>query len=188
MSLDTCDPVCIFTPRPSPPHSFLTPTDTGDRPYKCQHCGDQFARRSVLPSPAAPLISNPFLFLAATSFRDISTSAIPTKNPWFRRPLLHAARAHLLPAGRPLPSKLVINVSSLLCHAMGPIPVVSPAISHPLILSHACPFTQPNVCIERRDAPMSNSIARPPLSDRVIQPVLPTILQTPRTLLSAPSL
>jgi hypothetical protein len=25
MSLDTCDPVCISTPRPSPPHSFLTP-------------------------------------------------------------------------------------------------------------------------------------------------------------------
>lgn len=41
--------------RSSPPHTsaisnqFLLPTDTGDRPYKCQHCGDQFARRSVYP-------------------------------------------------------------------------------------------------------------------------------------------
>ena len=45
---------------PAPLIPLRIPTDTGDRPYKCQHCGDQFARRSVppnLPSPAAPLIS-----------------------------------------------------------------------------------------------------------------------------------
>ncbi|KAH9962541.1 hypothetical protein BGW80DRAFT_1354525, partial [Lactifluus volemus] len=41
----------------SPPHHLHRPLsvkltippstpDTGDRPYKCQHCGDQFARRS----------------------------------------------------------------------------------------------------------------------------------------------
>src|SRR6266852_6823673 len=32
------------------PHSTLPYTDTGNRPYKCQHCGDQFARRFVLPT------------------------------------------------------------------------------------------------------------------------------------------
>lgn len=34
---------------PIPPPSLTTfhSPDTGDRPYKCQHCGDQFARRSV---------------------------------------------------------------------------------------------------------------------------------------------
>ena len=42
---DTCDHV---RPQSSPPPAHLTyhhNTDTGDRPYKCQHCGDQFARR-----------------------------------------------------------------------------------------------------------------------------------------------
>ena len=36
---------------PTLPHLLTnsSPTDTGDRPYKCQHCGDQFARRSVYP-------------------------------------------------------------------------------------------------------------------------------------------
>jgi hypothetical protein len=28
---------------------FFLSTDTGDRPYKCQYCGDQFARRYVSP-------------------------------------------------------------------------------------------------------------------------------------------
>ena len=34
---------------PRSPHRLppLSPPDTGDRPYKCQHCGDQFARRLV---------------------------------------------------------------------------------------------------------------------------------------------
>ncbi|KAF8260608.1 hypothetical protein EI94DRAFT_887821 [Lactarius quietus] len=34
---------------------------TGDRPYKCQHCGDQFARRSVY-SPFIPLFPSFFSF------------------------------------------------------------------------------------------------------------------------------
>jgi hypothetical protein len=56
MSPDICDPVSVAPPFTPPHHSH--PTDTGDRPYKCQHCGDQFARRYsflLLPSPTAPL-------------------------------------------------------------------------------------------------------------------------------------
>jgi hypothetical protein len=48
MSPDICDPVSHSASAPRGPRSTLH-TDTGDRPYKCQHCGDQFARRSVLP-------------------------------------------------------------------------------------------------------------------------------------------
>jgi hypothetical protein len=48
MSPDICDPVSHSASAPRRPRSTLH-TDTGDRPYKCQHCGDQFARRSVLP-------------------------------------------------------------------------------------------------------------------------------------------
>ncbi|OBZ72722.1 hypothetical protein A0H81_07355 [Grifola frondosa] len=33
---------------PVPSTHPLHPTDTGDRPYKCQHCGDQFARSDLL--------------------------------------------------------------------------------------------------------------------------------------------
>ena len=32
----------------SPLDPFSPHTDTGDRPYKCQHCGDQFARSDLL--------------------------------------------------------------------------------------------------------------------------------------------
>jgi hypothetical protein len=72
MSPDICDPVSHSASAPRGPRSTLH-TDTGDRPYKCQHCGDQFARRSVLhlPSLAAPLISNspfrPFVLLRKRS-------------------------------------------------------------------------------------------------------------------------
>ena len=48
MSPDICDPVSHSAPAPTAPLS--SHTDTGDRPYKCQHCGDQFARRYVLPT------------------------------------------------------------------------------------------------------------------------------------------
>jgi hypothetical protein len=176
-----------------PPRLPSHTTDTGDRPYKCQHCGDQFARRSVLhlPSPVAPLISiSPISPLCsssqAISSRDMSTNATPTRNLSFL-PLRLAARAPLLTVGPPPRSKLVTNVSSPLCLVMEPILVVSDPTLPPL-LSHACPFPQPNVFIGKRDAPMSNSIARLRPSDRVIQPVPPSILQTPRTHLSAPSL
>ncbi|KAL7279492.1 hypothetical protein ACG7TL_007335 [Trametes sanguinea] len=45
----------VCPPRPSLPPPLLLPlipppsvSDTGDRPYKCQHCGDQFARSDLL--------------------------------------------------------------------------------------------------------------------------------------------
>lgn len=141
------------------------------------------ARRLSLVLNMSPDICDPIPAIAHTSVsivetsspeaissRDTSINAIPTRN-LSSHPLLLAARAHLLPVGPPPRSKPVTNVSSPLCLVMEPILV-------------------PNVCIGRRDAPMSNSIARLRLSDRVIQPVPPSILQTPRTHthLSAPSL
>ncbi|KAF7966106.1 hypothetical protein HWV62_40000 [Athelia sp. TMB] len=69
MSHDICAPVSrrhspharmerSTGPRRAPSRSHLLtntpltpPTDTGDRPYKCQFCGDQFARRCVCVSP-----------------------------------------------------------------------------------------------------------------------------------------
>jgi hypothetical protein len=54
MSPDTCDPVC---PETSLLHRSLTHlfSDTGDRPYKCQFCGDQFARRCAISDHLAPI-------------------------------------------------------------------------------------------------------------------------------------
>jgi hypothetical protein len=86
MSPDTCDPVSHSAPL-LPPRS--APTDTGDRPYKCQHCGDQFARRSVLlhlPSPAAPLtsispISPPLFFFASDLLSRHVNKCHPNEKP-----------------------------------------------------------------------------------------------------------
>jgi hypothetical protein len=85
-----------------------------------------------LPSPAAPLISiSPLCYSSqAISSRDTSTNAIPTRNLSFLL-LLLAGRAPLLPAGPPRRSKPVTNVSSLLCHVMGPILVVSDTFPPP---------------------------------------------------------
>ena len=88
-----------------------------------------------LPSPAAPLISIS-LFLAISS-RDMLTSAIPTRN-LLSLPLPLAAKVPLPPAGPPPQSKPVTNVFSRLCHAMGPILVVSdPYFSSLDSLTHA---------------------------------------------------
>lgn len=51
MSQGICDPVRSFSSVPG--HDFtsflnLRRPDTGDRPYKCQHCGDAFARSDLL--------------------------------------------------------------------------------------------------------------------------------------------
>lgn len=48
MSLATCAPVSlpdVFCLVPKRMLTVFPLSDTGDRPYKCQHCGDQFARR-----------------------------------------------------------------------------------------------------------------------------------------------
>lgn len=42
-------------------HLLTSATDTGDRPYKCQHCGDQFARRYAPSHPAICLAHLPLL-------------------------------------------------------------------------------------------------------------------------------
>ena len=57
MLLATCAPVSLtFASYPYLEHGApqnthnLFHVDTGDRPYRCQYCGDQFARRLVTPS------------------------------------------------------------------------------------------------------------------------------------------
>jgi DNA-directed RNA polymerase subunit RPC12/RpoP len=67
--------------RPTNPCAF--PTDTGDRPYKCQHCGDQFARRSVpppifhLPQPH----SSPFALLNSDLLSRHINKCHPNEKP-----------------------------------------------------------------------------------------------------------
>jgi hypothetical protein len=81
MSPDICDPVSHSAPAPTAPLS--SHTDTGDRPYKCQHCGDQFARRSVpppifhLPQPH----SSPFALLNSDLLSRHINKCHPNEKP-----------------------------------------------------------------------------------------------------------
>jgi hypothetical protein len=47
-----------------------SPPDTGDRPYRCQHCGDQFARRFAAPPPPpdASICSSRLIFSQRSAF------------------------------------------------------------------------------------------------------------------------
>ncbi|KAH9991754.1 hypothetical protein BJV77DRAFT_1068184 [Russula vinacea] len=106
MSPDICDPVRLSVPTllPAPLIPLRIPTDTGDRPYKCQHCGDQFARSDLLSRHINKCHPNEKPLVSSTPSRRKGTSS----------------------ASRATTSKqAVINVSSRLYHVMVPILVPS---------------------------------------------------------------
>ena len=100
-------------------HHLLCFSDTGDRPYKCQFCGDQFARRSAVLYHLAP-ISQPFVL--ATFYRDTSTNVTQTKNHY---PLPVFVKKGLFQLREPPPqNKSATSVSRRTLLAMAPIHVV----------------------------------------------------------------
>ena len=210
MSLDTCALVsslpCLHWSRPSnaplfPSHlsPFFLPhpcsPDTGDRPYKCQHCGDQFARRYFLPlsrpSPDAPFprppASSSSMPIADSLFHPchtaifspaISTNVTLTRNLSSPPPQI-AARALPPPVAPPPPNRPATSVSSPASPAMVQIPAVRPSVSFPsfLPLPHASvpSWSQPNVFIGSVAAPTSNFTDRRPPRVPVILPGPPTL-------------
>ena len=122
------------------PHS----TDTGDRPYKCQHCGDQFARRSVrslslyLLSPSSHL---PLVFLLQPPSSDLLSRHV-NKCHANEKPLVSSApnrRKGAAAACRATTSKQACDQcvqSSLPCDG------ANPCCQHPfpLIIIHHPPF------------------------------------------------
>jgi len=116
---------CYFpVERSSPPHLCLAltlPSDTGDRPYQCLYCGDQFARRSVALSLFIP--TNQSTMSTAIFFQDTSTNVTPTRG--LTPPLLPARRVPLPPA--PLPqNRPATSVSSPVSPVTAPIHAVRP--------------------------------------------------------------
>ncbi len=124
-------PAPLFPTRPLLAH--ILHTDTGDRPYKCQHCGDQFARRSVYP-----LLIRPLFFPRATPMRNLSSPLPP-----------HVARAPLPPAERQHRSRHAISASSPLCHVTVPIHAVS-LLNYLVPLTHNHPHAYPCVASQVR--------------------------------------
>jgi uncharacterized C2H2 Zn-finger protein len=140
---------------------------------------------SSLPSPAAPLSS---IFPNSDLLSRHVNKCHPNEKPLVSS--IPSRRKGTSSASRATTSKQACDQcvqSTLPCDGANPCGQSLGFL--PLGFSHIpCPFPQPSASIERRGAPMSNSIDRPRPSDRVIQPVPLTILQTPRTHLSAPSL
>ncbi|TFK96697.1 hypothetical protein BDV98DRAFT_302556 [Pterulicium gracile] len=147
---------------------------TGDRPYKCQFCGDQFARRSVsfLPSSSclyrSPKPSSPST--TVISSHDTSTNVILTSStlspptlplqpqPAVNNPLLlvetHAVKARAPPTEPPHPNKPATNVSN------PPYPATAPTPA-------------PNASNVNAAAHSSNSTARQHPSVQATVPTLP---------------
>ena len=123
------------------------PTDTGDRPYKCQHCGDQFARRSVPPSifHLSSHHSAPFL-----PHSDLLSRHINKCHP-NEKPLVSSApsrRKGTSSASRATTSKQACDQcvqSTLPCDGANPC-CESLSFLSQLFFSHIpCPFPQPSV-------------------------------------------
>jgi hypothetical protein len=96
-------------------------SDTGDRPYKCQYCGDQFARRSAVWYHIAPILLT--LCFLVTFYRDTSTNVTQTKNHYLLPVFVKKGRSRLLV---PLPqNKSAISVFRQILLVMVVIHVVS---------------------------------------------------------------
>lgn len=102
--------------------------DTGDRPYKCQYCGDQFARRYA--SLHFPLSNHLIPWLLATFSLATSINATPTRSLSQTASPAVAEKALLPHLARPHPSRPVTSVSSPVFHVMGPtLAVRTPPLS-----------------------------------------------------------
>lgn len=113
--------------------------DTGDRPYKCQYCGDQFARRYA--SLHFPLSNHLIPWLLATFSLATSINATPTRSLSQTASPAVAEKALLPHLARPHPSRPVTSVSSPVFHVMGPTlavrtpPQCLPSSAHPFLSS-----------------------------------------------------
>jgi hypothetical protein len=158
-------------------HCFL---DTGDRPYKCQYCGDQFARRCALVSPCS---NPPNTHVLVTSYRDTSTNVTQMKSlcplPAFEEkglPRLHEPQPQ---------NKSATSVFRQTFLAMGLILVVCPllfSLSSIINLSNTAKCTQRKfrctfVKFHRQTAPLGpghtirtgaeTSVSNPPSPNRI---------------------
>ena len=125
----TCRPThafpCVRCLCSTPSLTFVS--DTGDRPYKCQYCGDQFARRCA---PCFVLLQSPNSVLSVTSYQDTLTNVTQTKN---RCPLRVLVKKVLFRLHGPLPqNRSVTSVFRQTLLAMVPILVVCPFPPFPL--------------------------------------------------------
>ena len=107
---------------------FFFFTDTGDRPYKCQFCGDQFARRFAAVFISYFGSNTPLTCLSCllvTFYLDTSINVTQTKNHYLlvRAFVVKKDRSQLLE--RLLQNKYAISVSKQTLLAMDVIHVVS---------------------------------------------------------------
>ena len=152
MSLDICDPVCYSAPPllAAPLIPLRIPTDTGDRPYKCQHCGDQFARRSVPPPifHLPPPHSTPYVLLNSDLLSRHINKCHPNEKPLVSS--TPSRRKGTSSASRATTSKQACDQcvqSTLPCD--GANPCCQSLVGFPShYLSHAL-FPQPSVCTGR---------------------------------------
>jgi hypothetical protein len=129
----------------APPVTPLTPVDTGDRPYKCLYCGDQFARRYAMPCLRLPSRSSS---IPAICFPAIVTSATQTKSPF--PPPAPVAGAPPPLRVQPPRNRPAISVSSPVFRVMVPILAVRPVT--PFVLSDLLIPALPDLakCVQRK--------------------------------------
>lgn len=142
---------------PYVPSSLASPSflkdhhaDTGDRPYKCQHCGDQFARSDLLSRHVNKCHSAEKPSSAPNNRRKGSTSA-----------------------ARATTSKQACDqcvITNLPCDGSNPCCESCPAFDP--LTSLIIHLTQPNVSLASAVALLSNSTVRPLQSG----PVIPLLL------------
>ena len=146
--------------------------DTGDRPYKCQHCGDQFARRSVGEHrKCGHAVLTFFSDLLSRHINKCHAHEKPVTSPGCRRKGSSSA-------SRATTSKQACDQcvqTSLPCD--GANPCGTSARSSVCVCLCRLTVNQPSVSSANAVAPTSNSIVRLPLSAPAISlvPFMPRL-------------